>query len=59
MTQHNCDAYTMIEHNVKMAQTFQPEALKEVQRCFLSEARTRSIAAARHASKSDCGAPWK
>ncbi len=34
MTQHNCDADTMIEHNVKMAQTFQPEALEEAQHLF-------------------------
>jgi phosphatidyl-myo-inositol dimannoside synthase len=40
----------MIEHNVKMALTFRPEALEEAQRCFLREVRARSIAATRHAS---------
>jgi glycosyltransferase involved in cell wall biosynthesis len=37
----------MIDHNVKVAQTFQPEALEEAQRRFLSEVRARSIAAGR------------
>jgi glycosyltransferase involved in cell wall biosynthesis len=39
----------MIEHNVKMAQTFQPEVLEKAQRRFLSEVRARSVAT-RHAS---------
>ncbi|MCU1308722.1 MAG: glycosyl transferase group 1 [Acidobacteriaceae bacterium] len=40
----------MIEHNVKVAQTFQPEALEEAQHRFLSEVRARSIAATQNAS---------
>jgi glycosyltransferase involved in cell wall biosynthesis len=39
----------MIEHNVKMARTFQPEALEEAQHRFLSEVRARSIAATQNA----------
>jgi glycosyltransferase involved in cell wall biosynthesis len=35
----------MIEHNVKVAQTFQPEALAEAQHRFLSEVRARSYGA--------------
>lgn len=40
----------MIDHNVKVAQTFQPEALEEAQRRFLSEVRTRSTAATQKAA---------
>jgi glycosyltransferase involved in cell wall biosynthesis len=40
----------MIEHNVKVAQSFQPEALEEAQHCFLSEVRARSLSATQRAS---------
>jgi phosphatidylinositol alpha-1,6-mannosyltransferase len=40
----------MIEHNLKMGQTFQPEALEEAQHSFLREVRSRSIAAPKDAS---------
>jgi glycosyltransferase involved in cell wall biosynthesis len=35
----------MIEHNVKVAQAFRPEVLEEEHHCFLSEVRSRSMAA--------------
>ena len=40
----------MIEHNIKIARTFQPEALEQAQRYFLSEVRSRSVAATQNAS---------
>jgi glycosyltransferase involved in cell wall biosynthesis len=40
----------MIDHNVRVARTFQPEALEEAQHRFLSAVRARSIAATQNAS---------
>jgi phosphatidylinositol alpha-1,6-mannosyltransferase len=40
----------MIEHNIKMAHNFKPEALEEAQHRFLGEVRARSIAATQNAS---------
>jgi glycosyltransferase involved in cell wall biosynthesis len=40
----------MIEHNIKMAHNFKPQALEEAQHRFLSEVRARSLAAAQNPS---------